>query len=119
MLIASLIARLIEQEYEALADEMLSAATPSSALAQLLSSSTPSSALDGSAYAGGANGGSGSANGGTPLPNGCNCHGTTFATPSTQTGASVATIPSASSRATIPSASSRATIPSASLLFAS
>ena len=83
MLIASLIARLIEQEYEALADEMLSAATPSSALA-------------GSAYAGGANGGSGSANGGTPLPNGCNCHGTTFATPSTQTGASVATIPSAS-----------------------
>ena len=110
MLIASLIARLIEQDYEALADEMLSAATPSSALAQLLSSSTPSSALAGSAYAGGANGGSGSANGGTPLPNGCNCHGTTFATPSTQTGASVATIPSASSRATIPSAS---------LLFAS
>ena len=55
-----LIARLIEQEYEALADEMLSAATPSSALAQLLSSSTPSSALAGSAYAGGANGGSAS-----------------------------------------------------------
>jgi hypothetical protein len=101
MLMASLIARLIEQEYEALADEMLSAGTPSSVLA-------------GSAYAGGANSGSGSANGGTPFPNGCNqggnqggtpfpnggnCHGTPFATPLTSgvvSGTSVATMPSAS-----------------------
>ena len=86
MLMASLIARLIEQEYEALADEMLSAGTPSSVLA-------------GSAYAGGANSGSGSANGGTPFPNGGNCHGTPFATPLTSgvvSGTSVATMPSAS-----------------------